>query len=559
MDLVQYIRLLGRWLWLILLAAFIGAGFSFIVQVNQAPVYRAYAKVIVGSALDSPNPNYIEIRTGIDLAVTYAEILRTYDILDAVVQILDLPFPAERLDRMIDTSIINGTSLLEVSVTHTDRILAAEIANELVAQLILQSPSNLTLDQQANIDLLQGEINAQTEILTLLRDDLRAVNQPGQDDVSLEDSQVLSNERITLTNQINDASANIAQNLNTIASLTQRTNSVEIIEAARIPTQALGSSILTNVILGSLILASFTFGAVLIYEHLNDKLRNADEITQALNLPVLGVIANFGKKDASYSDRLITNLQNFSQISEAYRTLRTNILYSVSKKEYSFVISSATPEEGKSITASNLAISMALSGLRVLLIDADLRRSKIHEIFGLPNQLGLANLLSPINLASEVTRKSNAATVSKGKKDGNIVIDKNLWVHFTQKTTIPNLLIITSGFTPTNPSELLGSSLMKRWMKEFRESRHIDVVIFDTPPVLAVSDSTILAASLNTMVIQVVNAKRTRRGVAQKAKAQFENVNANIIGTVLNNANLREEVHYDRNYAYYYSNSDTEE
>lgn len=555
MELIQYIRLFRRWLWLILLAMFVGGGVSFIVSVNQPPSYRAEATVIVGSALESPNPNSTEIRTGIDLAVTYAEIVRTFDILEAVIQILELPFSPERLNSMISTRIVPGTSLLEVSVTNTDRILAAEIANEIVTQLILQSPSNLTSDQRANIDLLQAEIDAQTEELAVLRTALREVNQQiSEGNLTQQQIEELNETRTTLTNQINDASSNIAQNLNTIASLTQRTNSVEIIEAARIPTELVDASLLSTVILGALVASSLAFGGVLLYEYMNDALRTADDVVRAINLPVLGVVSRFGNKDMSYRDRLLINLQSFSQTSEEYRTLRTNILYSTPKDERSFVISSASPREGKSVTAANLAASMALAGLRVLLIDADLRRPMLHETFGLPNNIGLSNLLTGRFPEDHVSPTEDTAPIvpfgqqdqseHQGNEDG--------WMKVVQKTLTPNLRVITSGFIPNNPSELLGSVEMKNWMQEFQKSPHIDVIIFDTPPALAVSDSTILAASLQTKVVLIIQSNRTRHGVAIKAKERFENVSADIVGAVLNNANLREEDYYGYDYGYYY-------
>lgn len=557
MELLQYIRLFRRWFWLILLAAFVGAGLSFIVRVNQPPAYRAEAKVIVGSALDSPNPNSTEIRTGIDLAITYAQIVRTFDILGAVIETLNLETSPERLNNMIDTSIISGTSLLEISVTNTDRILAAEIANEIVSQLIQQSPSNLTVDQQANIALLQGEIDAQTEELTTLRADLREVNQQIADGDNTEPELAeLNSTRTTLTNQINDASANIAQNLNTIASLTQRTNSVEIIESARIPTEPIGSSLVSNVILGALVSASLAFGAVLVYEYLNDKIRSTDEVIRSLNLPVLGVISTFGKKDMTHRQMLLINLQNFSKTSEEFRTLRTNILYSNSDNDRSLIISSASPQEGKSVTASNLAISMALSGLRVLLIDADLRRPKVHEAFGLQNNRGLANLLTGPYPEEVVLPDADTAPVLNRKKM-NKVSNKDGWLDFVQTTLVSNLMVMTSGFLPNNPAELLGSTLMQRWEQVIRESSAIDMIIFDSPPALAVSDSTVLAASLNAKVVLIVQANYTRRGAAIKAKERFDNVNAEIVGTVLNNADLRDENYYGYNYSYYYGPRDT--
>jgi capsular exopolysaccharide synthesis family protein len=550
MELLQYFRIVRRWLWLILLAAFVGGSLSFISRATQAPIYRTQVTIAIGNFLDAPNPNYSEIRTGMDLAYTYAELVRTYDVLNGVTETLQLPFGVDALNGLISTEIIGGTSLLQISVAYTDPVLTADITNEIATQLILRSPTNLTPDQQAQVDILRDEIDVQRIELASLRDQLTGIDVSLEtENVSVEARQFLLEQRNTLVDQINLASSNIAQFTNTIATFQQRTNSIEIVESARIPTAPVGSSLISAVILGVLVGAVLAFGAVLAYEYINDTLRSADEVTQALNLPVLGVISRFGKKSDDYNDRLIINLPGGSQPSEEYRTLRTNLLYTTEKKKRVFIISSASPQEGKSVTASNLAGSMALSGLRVLLIDADLRRPKVHEVFGLTNQIGLSNLL---------TRKVGDDKLDSNPKDVTqigAILDENTWQRVIQKSSIPNLYIIPSGFMPNNPSELLGSMLMKRWMEEFRNSPHLDVIIFDSPPVLAVSDSAVLAASLEAKVLLVVQAGQTRRNVAIKAKERFTHINVDIVGLVLNNADLRDEDYYGYNYSYYYTGS----
>jgi polysaccharide biosynthesis transport protein len=550
MELLQYFRILRRWFWLIALAAFVGGSLSFISRVTQAPLYRTQVTIAIGNYLESPNPNSAEIRTGIDLAQTYAQLVRTYDVLNGVVQSLQLPFGVDKLNDLIDTDIVAGTSLLQISVSYTDPVLTADVTNEIATQLILRSPSNLTLEQQTQVNILQDEIDAQRLELQELREQLDEVDLSLDDtDLSTDEHQSLQQQRNILVDQINEASANIAQFTNTIASFQQRTNSVEIVESARIPIEPIGTSLINTVILGILVGAALAFGGVLAYEYINDRLRTADEVIQALNLPVLGVISRFGKKGDKYDERLIITLPSFSQTSEEYRTLRTNLLYTAEKKKRAFIVSSASPQEGKSVTASNLAASMALSGLRVLLIDADLRRPRVHEIFKLNNNPGLANLLTR-RVEDEKGQTANA-------KDDPIasILDENTWQKVIQRTSIPNLYIITSGFTPSNPAELLGSLLMKRWMEEFRSSPHLDVVIFDTPPVLAVSDSAVLAASLEAKVLLVTHAGQTRRSVALKAKERFTNIKVDVVGVVLNAADLRDEDYYGYNYSYYYTDS----
>jgi capsular exopolysaccharide synthesis family protein len=550
MELLQYFRIVRRWLWLILLVAFVGGSLSFISRATQAPIYRTQVTIAIGNFLDAPNPNYSEIRTGMDLAQTYAQLVRTYDVLNGVRETLQLPFGVDMLNSLISTEIIGGTSLLQISVAYTDPVLTADITNEIATQLILRSPTNLTPDQQAQVEILRDEIDVQRIELASLRDQLSGIDLSLEtENLDVEARQFLLEQRNTLVDQINLASSNIAQFTNTIATFQQRTNSIEIVESARIPTAPIGSSLINTVILGALVGAALAFGAVLAYEYINDTLRSADEATQALNLPVLGVISRFGKKTDDYNARMIVNLPGSSQTSEEYRTLRTNLLYTTEKKKRVVIVSSASPQEGKSVTASNLAGSMALSGLRVLLIDADLRRPKVHEVFGLTNNIGLSNLL---------TRKVGDDKLDSNPKDVTqigAILDENTWQRVIQKSNIPNLYIIPSGFTPNNPSELLGSMLMKRWMEEFRNSPHLDVIIFDSPPVLAVSDSAVLAASLEARVLLVIQAGQTRRNVAIKAKERFNQVNVDIVGLVLNNADLRDEDYYGYNYGYYYTNT----
>src|SRR5688572_837820 len=114
MELLHYFRILRRWFWLVLLAAFIGGSLSFISRVSQAPVYRTHATIAIGNYLEAPNPSSQEIYTGMDLAWTYAELVTTYDVLNGVAQSLQLPFGVDRLESIIDTEVIAGTSLLQI-------------------------------------------------------------------------------------------------------------------------------------------------------------------------------------------------------------------------------------------------------------------------------------------------------------------------------------------------------------------------------------------------------------------------------------------------------------
>ncbi|WP_068776164.1 CpsD/CapB family tyrosine-protein kinase [Paenibacillus sp. FJAT-26967] len=219
------------------------------------------------------------------------------------------------------------------------------------------------------------------------------------------------------------------------------------------------------------------------------------------------------------NQRLITHSNPKSHIAEAYRTLRTSIQFSSVDHEIKCIlITSAQPEEGKSTTAANLAIAYAQENKKVLLIDADLRKPTLHKTFNVSNRTGLTHIL-----------------VSRQEGDQALI-----------ETEIPNLTLLTSGPIPPNPAELLGSNRMETFLEEVRN--WYDIVIIDSPPLLAVTDSQIIAAKTDGVVL-VINHGKVKRDRAQKALSQLNYVNARILGVVLNNKAVSKK---ESSYYYYY-------
>jgi capsular exopolysaccharide synthesis family protein len=257
---------------------------------------------------------------------------------------------------------------------------------------------------------------------------------------------------------------------------------------------------------------------------------------------VLGTIARFGKTDDSYEKRLVTHRDPLSTVSEAYRAVRTNLLFSTNKRKNQFLVSSPGPVEGKSVTAANLAVVMASTGMRVLLIDADLRRPKVHEFFGLPNKVGLTTLLY-----ADSGSVSSASTLDEMPPEVRQCI---------QDTPIQGLRVITSGFKPANPTEILGSTLAQHWFETFQNIKDIDAIVIDSPPTLVVADSYVLASAVKASIILVVQAGNTRRGAVLKAKEQFDQLEIEVIGTVLNSFDPGEWGYGYGYYSYYYYSQD---
>lgn len=219
------------------------------------------------------------------------------------------------------------------------------------------------------------------------------------------------------------------------------------------------------------------------------------------------------------NSNLIVTLNPKIPISEVYRTLRTNIQFASVERPFQVImITSSQPGEGKSITVSNLAVTYAQEGKKVLIIDADMRKPSLHQFFSLPNRAGLSSVLNNESSRLEVIKD----------------------------TIVDNLYLLPSGPIPNTPSELLSSDTMRNLLDQLRND--FDVILIDTPPILAVTDSAIVSVMCDAVVI-VAAAGKVKKNRLQKAKEQLDHVNANVIGIVLNQTNRDDqEIFYMKYY-----------
>ena len=199
---------------------------------------------------------------------------------------------------------------------------------------------------------------------------------------------------------------------------------------------------------------------------------------------------------------LVAYTQPKSAAAEAYRTLRTNIQFaSPDKPVHTVLATSTSPDDGKSTTIANLAITFAASGSPTVLVDADLRRPHQHRIFGVSNDTGLTTLVA------EMARASDPSSVSLP----------------LQETQVPNLKLLTSGPVPPNPAEILASQRMADILEMLRKGA--EYVLIDTPPIIAVTDAAVLSPRVDGVLL-VINAGKTRRDLAIKARDMLQQVNA---------------------------------
>jgi capsular exopolysaccharide synthesis family protein len=259
------------------------------------------------------------------------------------------------------------------------------------------------------------------------------------------------------------------------------------------------------------------FSMAFFLEYLDQGIHLPEDIKNHLQIPSLGIIPLCAEPPADGTEHYLETINApRSQSSESYRGIRTSILFSLADKEpQSILVTSAVAEEGKTTTAANLAIVMAQYGYKVVLIDSDFHRPRVRKLFSIPQEEGLSNLLV-----------------------GNKEIKDALF-----ETYVKNLYIIPSGPIPPNPSEILGSKRMQVLVSQLK--LRFNKIIIDSSPIVPLSDSLVMAKSVDGVVL-VVKAGKTPRKVVRLAVEKFEGINAPILGAVLNSVDIK-------NAGYYYS------
>ncbi len=378
-----------------------------------------------------------------------------------------------------------------------------------VEKLIAQLDQQITERVGGTMKGLETQVSAKKASLDLLKqnvedakvmDKLNAVKyQPYYDEK-------LKKEDLKRTHELTNAKI-LAESLDTKIPRTQMVQVTDPAEPAKTPIKPNKT---LNIVLGLIFGLIMGIGLAFFIEYLDTSVKTIDDVERTFNAPVLGVIPqNIGYLISDGSE---------SKHAEAYRVLRTNLLFSRREEKFNtIVVVSAGAGEGKSTTTINLATVFAQAGNRVLIVDSDLRRPTLHKIFKVSNNLGLTNYLLKQNTIAEVV----------------------------QTTPLATLDFMASGKLPNSSMGILGSSQMKEMINELKQ--RYDFIFFDSPPILGVSDASILASEVD-MVMQVIQYRRYPQLMTIRAKQMIEKVGGNFVGMVLNNINMSQDEGY-----YYYS------
>ena len=303
--------------------------------------------------------------------------------------------------------------------------------------------------------------------------------------------------------------------------------SVQIVDSAMTPTFAVAPNRRRAAMVFGMLGLLIGLGLAVLLDKLDNTVKSPEEVQERLDTTVLALIPQIrisdlgDAQDQTALNRLVTHADPRSPVAEAYRSLRTNLAFARADRDLrALVLTSPGPADGKSTTVANLAITFAQQGQRTLLIDADLRRAVMDKTFSVNRSPGLTDVLIG-------TAALNTAV---------------------QETEVPNLHILGSGQFPPNPSELLGSPAMRRTLDEARSQ--FDIILFDSPPLLAVTDAAVLSTMVDGTIL-VVRMGSTAREAARRAVTQLRAVHARLLGAVLNDVSAKGASYYG-GYGYYY-------
>ncbi len=507
MELRQYVILLRKWLWLVVAAALVAGSVAYVVSKKSTPIYQASTTLMVNQASNPAiTTAYADILTSERLAQTYASLLTSRPVLEEAARRVGIADLADL--GSISVTPVRDTQLLRIVVEGADQQLIARVANTL-PEVFIERNRAMQLGQVDKAKLEEEIANTEQDLAETTQK-LKSVTDDTER-TRLETS--LAQFRSTYSNLV-------ASYQQVKLAEAQATNNIVVAEPAVVPEIPVRPRTRTNTLLAALVGILLAVGVAFLIEYLDDTIKTPDDISRVSGLSTLGAISRL--KEVGSTRPLLSLLGSKAPESEAYRTLRTNIQFSsVDKPVRTLLVTSSGPGEGKSTTASNLAMVLAQTGQRVVLVDTDLRRPVMHKIFGVPNNVGMTTaLLSGDHVALE----------------GHL-----------QPTGADNLQLLTSGPIPPNPSELLGSHRMAHLVEVLSEQA--DVVIFDSPPVLAVTDAAVLGRQMDGVLL-VVEAGETREQALAHSVSELQKTGANILGVALNRLDSRRGGYY---YYYYYS------
>lgn len=507
MVLRHYLLILRRRWTLILAGVLIAIIAALGVHALTPPTYEASVGLLVGQGAYTDDViRYTALLADEQVAKTYAELATSRPVLEAVNSKLQLNMTPDQLAMKVKVKLLPETRLIEVVVSDTSPQRAADIANAIGEQINTLAPTKAPAEYQSIREQISEEIKSLRDRIRSSEADLAAMT--AQSNTALDpapESSELVRRREVLREAITAMQTTLAS-MYTAYQSSLTTNSVTVVAPALPPTTPVGFGLSAMLAIAGILGLAAATGIVILLETLDDVVRSPYALRRAARTPFLGIIPKFDG-DAAKAGGLVVMSKPRSAAAEAFRSLRATLKAGTAgEPPRSILVTSSKPGEGKTLTAANLAVTLARLRKRVVLVDTDLRHPRLHTLFGVSNHYGLSNLLSTTDP-----------------------------MQFITDTKVPNLRLLPAGAPLDDPGELLLSDRML-YLLEFLRYEN-DFIILDTPPVIPVTDAAVVAP-LADEVLLVVGSGRVKHEELANVLDGLTEAGAKKIGVVLTNADM---------------------
>jgi succinoglycan biosynthesis transport protein ExoP len=518
-DIREYIRVLRARKWEVAIVTIVLVGATLFFSFRQTPIYRAQARVLVRPVQNVTATGSVPQALNLD---TEREVILSLPVATQVRQDLSLATPVEDLLENLSVQVVTDTEVLVVSYDDPSSVTAARLANGFATAYVRVRSQQTRLQFEAAATAVQQRIERLQRNLSSLRARIEAARTTAARETLLSRRDALNAQLGVLTQRVLDIRATES---------VVESGAAEVLQPAKVPASPVSPNKVRNGVLALFAGLALGVGFAFLRERLDDRVKSRHELERRLGAPVIAAVPRISWWKKPGDAQLIMRTDPKSPISEAYRTMGTNLQYMASQNPLKIImVTSAIGGDGKTTTSANLAIVLAQAGKRVFLVSADLRKPRLHRFFGLQNTRGLSDLLS----------------------------DSGSLVDVLVDPGVENLRIINAGPVPQDPAALLSGRSAVDFVEAARDAA--DFVVIDTPPVLAVADASIVAP-LTDGTIFVLDAEQSSLATLLQARDQLENAGGRIIGAVYNNFDpnsMAKSPYYYYNYYYQYYGSEEE-
>lgn len=502
-ELRNYLSVIRSRKWSVILVVALAMSAALVLSLRQTPLYRAETRLLVKPP--SGDAYYVAPP---DLP-TEAQLAKSEPVALMVKEDLQSGRSTTSLLNSLNVDPVPESAVMKLTFVSPDANEAEQASNAFAADYITYRRAQTRAVLQKGEETLQKQIDRLERQLAQVARDQQAATAEG----NLELAATLEAQRGGLIARLGV----LQQRLQDIKpDNTVDLGGGEIIEAATVPTAPFSPNHTTNALLGAIAGLFLGLGLAFGRERLDERIRTRADAEEWLRSPVLATIPRHERANPKKDEwNLVSRSSPNSHVTEAYRSLRTNLQFvTFAAGIKSVLLSSPSAREGKTTTTANLAVTLAEAGKRVILLSADMRRPLIENYFQVDSDYGLSTWLA-----------------SDEEEPWDIIRDPG----------VPNLRLIPTGQVPPNPAELLSSQRMGHLMRSLE--KHSDIVLIDSPPVLAVADASILASFAGGSIL-LVQAGSTERAAAQRAKEELERAGRRLLGVVVNSVDNRVSGYY---------------